>query len=163
MSDQEISATFENGSEERTLFDELAGLVPEERQAEYYTVIARTRTLSPNEEMLGILEAMGVLALLTRETPAVRLQTPTAAMLAALRRLMSSNLSENFSVPESPCERRCQGEASGGNISDFVGLLRLAGHVASRHPMERDRRVDQFPERWRIHPFRPYRKAKQGG
>ena len=43
---------------------------PEERQAEYYRVIAHTRTLSPNDEMLRILEAMGVLALLTRETPA---------------------------------------------------------------------------------------------
>jgi flagellar motor switch protein FliG len=57
-------------SENQTLFDELAGLVPAERQAEYYRVIAHTRTLSPNDEMLRILEAMGLLALLTRETPA---------------------------------------------------------------------------------------------
>ena len=57
-------------SESKTLFDELAGLVPAERQAEYYRVIAHTRTLSPNDEMLRILEAMGILALLTRETPA---------------------------------------------------------------------------------------------
>ena len=57
-------------SESQTLFDELAGLVPAERQAEYYRVIAHTRTLSPNDEMLRILEAMGILALLTRETPA---------------------------------------------------------------------------------------------
>ena len=69
MTDQEILAPLEIGSEERTLFDELASLVPEERQAEYYRVIAHTRTLSPNDEMLRILEAMGVLALLTRETP----------------------------------------------------------------------------------------------
>ena len=70
MSDQEIVATAETQAETPTLFDELAGLVPEERQAEYYRVIAHTRTLSPNDEMLKILEAMGVLALLTRETPA---------------------------------------------------------------------------------------------
>lgn len=70
MSDQEISAPLEIGSEERTLFDELASLVPEKRQAEYYRVIAHTRTLSPNDEMLRILEAMGILALLTREMPA---------------------------------------------------------------------------------------------
>jgi hypothetical protein len=70
MNDQEISVPLEIGSVERTLFDELASLVPEERQAEYYRVIAHTRTLSPNDEMLRILEAMGVLALLTRETPA---------------------------------------------------------------------------------------------
>ncbi len=69
MNNQETLATAETEAETRTLFDELAGLVPEERQAEYYRVIAHTRTLSPNDEMLRILEAMGVLALLTRETP----------------------------------------------------------------------------------------------
>ena len=69
MNDQEILLTAEAEGEPRTLFDELAGIVPEERQAEYYRVIAHTRTLSPNDEMLRILEAMGVLALITRETP----------------------------------------------------------------------------------------------
>ena len=69
MTDQEILVPLEIRSEERTLFDELASLVPEERLTEYYRVIAHTRTLSPNDEMLRILEAMGVLALLTRETP----------------------------------------------------------------------------------------------
>jgi hypothetical protein len=69
MNDQGISAPIGIGSEEQTLFDELASLVSEERQAQYYRVIAHTRTLSPNDEMLRILEAMGVLALLTRETP----------------------------------------------------------------------------------------------
>jgi len=69
VNNQETLATAETEAETRTLFDELAGLVPEERQAEYYRVIAHTRTLSPNDEMLRILEAMGVLALLTRETP----------------------------------------------------------------------------------------------
>ena len=64
MSNQEILVTVETEGEPQTLFDELAGLVPEERQAEYYRVIAHTRTLSPNDEMLRILEAMGVLALL---------------------------------------------------------------------------------------------------
>jgi hypothetical protein len=54
---------------EPTLFDSLARLVPEELQAEYYRVLAHTRTLSPDDEMLRILEAMGILALLTRHTP----------------------------------------------------------------------------------------------
>jgi len=52
-----------------TLFDSLARLVPEELRAAYYRVLAHTRTLSPDDEMLRILEAMGVLALLTRHTP----------------------------------------------------------------------------------------------
>ena len=54
---------------EPTMFDSLARLVPEELQAAYYRVLAHTRTLSPDDEMLRILEAMGILALLTRHTP----------------------------------------------------------------------------------------------
>jgi hypothetical protein len=54
---------------EPTLFDSLARLVPDELQAAYYRVLAHTRTLSPGDEMLRILEAMGILALLTRYTP----------------------------------------------------------------------------------------------
>jgi hypothetical protein len=75
-------------SESQTLFDELAGLVPAERQAEYYRVIAHTRTLSPNDEMLRILEAMGILALLTRETPA-----EIAAERKLLRKILESSAS----------------------------------------------------------------------
>ena len=54
---------------EPTLFDSLARLVPEELQTAYYRVLAHTRSLSPDDEMLRILEAMGILALLTRHTP----------------------------------------------------------------------------------------------
>ena len=54
---------------EPTTFDSLAHLVPDELQAAYYRVLAHTRGLSPDDEMLRILEAMGVLALLTRHTP----------------------------------------------------------------------------------------------
>ncbi len=68
--DQELLNVTGTESPSQTLFDELAGLVPAERLAEYYRVIAHTRTLSPNDEMLRLLEAMSVLALLTRETPA---------------------------------------------------------------------------------------------
>jgi len=50
---------------EPTLFDSLARLVPEDLQAAYYRVLAHTRTLSPDDEMLRILEAMGILALLS--------------------------------------------------------------------------------------------------
>lgn len=67
--DQEVInlAGAESGSQ--TLFDELAGLVPPERQTEYYRVIAHTSTLSPDDEVLRVLEAMGILVLLTREMP----------------------------------------------------------------------------------------------
>ena len=54
---------------ESSMFDSLARLVPDELQVAYYRVLAHTRTLSPDDEMLRILEAMGTLALLTRHTP----------------------------------------------------------------------------------------------
>jgi hypothetical protein len=54
---------------EPTTFDSLARLVPDELQVAYYRVLAHTRGLSLDDEMLRILEAMGVLALLTRHTP----------------------------------------------------------------------------------------------
>lgn len=55
---------------EPSLFDSLSRLVPNELQREYYRVLAHTRTLNPDDEMLRILEAMGILALITRHTPA---------------------------------------------------------------------------------------------
>jgi len=97
MNDQEIMAA-DTQAETVTLFDELAALVPEERQAEYYRVIAHTRTLSPNDEMLRILEAMGVLALLTRETPAA---------IAAERKLLRKIL-ENSASQASEVEKRME-------------------------------------------------------
>ena len=55
---------------EQSLFDELAELVPLKRRAEYFRVLAHMQTLGPNDEMLRILQAMGILTLLTRQTPA---------------------------------------------------------------------------------------------
>jgi hypothetical protein len=93
MSDREILVTVETEGEPQTLFDELAGLVPEERQAEYYRVIAHTRTLSPNDEMLRLLEAMGVLALLTRETP-----TEIASERKLLQRILETSATQASAV-----------------------------------------------------------------
>jgi hypothetical protein len=87
--DQELLKLAGAESESKTLFDELAGLVPAERQAEYYRVIAHTRTLSPNDEMLRVLEAMGMLALLTRETPA-----EIATERKSLRKILESAVSK---------------------------------------------------------------------
>jgi len=91
--DQELRNVGGVESGNQTLFDELAGLVPAERQAEYYRVIAHTRTLSPNDEMLRILEAMGILALLTRETPA-----EIAAERKSLRKILEASASQANAV-----------------------------------------------------------------
>ena len=87
--DQELLNLAGAESESKTLFDELAGLVPAERQAEYYRIIAHTRTLSPNDEMLRVLEAMGILALLTREAPA-----EIAVERKSLRKILESAVSQ---------------------------------------------------------------------
>jgi hypothetical protein len=70
MSSYPVAPTTQ-GTEERepTLFDSLSRLVPEELQTAYYRVLAHTRTLSPDDEMLRILEAMGILVLLTHQIP----------------------------------------------------------------------------------------------
>jgi hypothetical protein len=54
---------------EPTLFDSLGRVVPEELQTEYYRVLAHTLTLDPGDEMLRILAATGVQALITRYMP----------------------------------------------------------------------------------------------
>jgi len=91
--EQELLNLAGTESESKTLFDELAGLVPAERQREYYRVIAHTRTLSPNDEMLRILEATGILALLTRETPA-----EIAAERKSLRKILEASASQANAV-----------------------------------------------------------------
>jgi hypothetical protein len=96
---QEVVSPARAESESQTLFDELAGLVPAERQAEYYRVIAHTRTLSPNDEVLRVLEAMGILALLTRETP-----TAIAAERKSLQEILESALSKAAQVEKRMAE-----------------------------------------------------------
>jgi hypothetical protein len=100
--DQAALAFRETKAEGQTLFDELAGLVPAERRAEYYRVIAHTRTLSPDDEMLRILEAMGILALLTREMPA-----EIAAERESLRKILERSATQATAV-----EKRMAGYAS---------------------------------------------------
>ena len=100
--DQELLNLAGAESDNQSLFDELAGLVPAERQAEYYRVIAHTRTLGPNDEMLRLLEAMGLLALLTRETPA-----EIAAERKSLQKVLESSASQANAV-----EKRMAGYAS---------------------------------------------------
>jgi hypothetical protein len=54
---------------EPSLFDAIAELLPAQQREHFYRRMAHLRQLSPNDEMLQIAEAMGFLALVTRETP----------------------------------------------------------------------------------------------
>jgi hypothetical protein len=145
--DQELLNLAGTESETQTLFDELAGLVPPERQAEYYRVIAHTQTLSPNDEMLRVLEAMGILALLTRETPA-----EIAAERKSLRKILESwasqaiavekRMGEYASLPRiTPCSTAegignrfgptTHSEASGRERATVLPAVRSAGYGQS--------------------------------
>jgi hypothetical protein len=72
---------------EVSLFERLAQFVAAEHQTDHCRVLAHTRTLRPDDELLRILEAMGVFALVTCETPAavaderVRLQELPASAI----------------------------------------------------------------------------------
>jgi hypothetical protein len=145
--EQELPNLAGAESESKTLFDELAGLVPAERQAEYYRVIAHTRTLSPNDEVLRVLEAMGMLALLTRETPAA-----IAVERKSLQKILENALSKAGEVekrmaayssrPESRIAQLPQGignrfgpatysEAAGREPATVLPAVRSAGYDQS--------------------------------
>lgn len=64
-----LISQHEAATGEPSLFDSLSRLVPSELQREYYRVLAHTHSLGPDDEMLKILEAMGILTLITRHTP----------------------------------------------------------------------------------------------
>jgi hypothetical protein len=68
--DQAALAFRETEAEGQTYSTNLQAWGQQRRRAEHYRVIAHTRTLSPDDEMLRILEAMGILALHRREMPA---------------------------------------------------------------------------------------------
>jgi hypothetical protein len=73
------------------LFDETASLLPAEQREQFYRRMAHLEHLGPNDEILQIAEAMGFLALLTRQTPAqvaaerVKLEMLLQNIFAALK------------------------------------------------------------------------------
>ncbi len=96
MSDASLT-TIHTPAGEPSLFDSLSRLVPEELQKQYYRVLAHTRTLGPDDEMLRILEAMGVLALLTRSTPAdIACERERIAVLLSAHTESSANAKEEL-------------------------------------------------------------------
>ncbi len=129
MSMEPLFEQISSDAGEPTLFDRLARLVPAERQAEYYRVLAHTRTLNPDDEMLRILEAMGIMTLLTRETPQqiaaerVRFAELLEATLSKVERAQTST-SEYISalekrVSDLPSELRAGLDP--GKIAELLG------------------------------------------
>jgi hypothetical protein len=60
--------------EEESLFEAIAELIPPEYREKYYHRMAHLRRLNPNDEILQVCEAMGFLALITRQTPVLMAQ-----------------------------------------------------------------------------------------
>jgi hypothetical protein len=79
---------------EPSLFDAIADLLPTGQREHFYRRMAHLRQLSPNDEMLQIAEAMGFLALVTRETPsaiAVERQKLETVLLKMMETLQSAH------------------------------------------------------------------------
>jgi len=56
------------------IFDEIAKYVPEAHRQEYWRMVAKFRQLKPDDEILNIILAMGILTLLLRELPTVLIE-----------------------------------------------------------------------------------------
>ena len=52
-----------------SIFDRIAKLLPADSREHFYRRMAHLRDLSPEDDMLQIAEAMGFLALITRQIP----------------------------------------------------------------------------------------------
>jgi hypothetical protein len=79
---------------EPSLFDAIADLLPSAQREQFYRRMAHLRQLSPNDEMLQIAEAMGFLALVTRETPSAiagERQKLEAVLLKMMETLQSAH------------------------------------------------------------------------
>jgi hypothetical protein len=50
-------------------FDDLAKYVPEQHLAEFWRMVSRLRQLRPDDEILNIFQAMGVMTFILRDLP----------------------------------------------------------------------------------------------
>src|SRR5690348_1032917 len=81
-----------------TLFDRIADLLPVDLRENFYRRMAHLRQLGPNDDILQIAEAMGYLALVTREVPAevaterVKLEALFEETVTALKLVHDSTL-----------------------------------------------------------------------
>jgi CHASE3 domain sensor protein len=72
---------------EPSLFDAIADLLPQEQREPFYRRMAHLREMTADDPMLQIIEAMGFLALITRETPG-----KITAEREAIERILSQSL-----------------------------------------------------------------------
>ena|SRR5215813_12180259 len=83
-------------TQDPSLFDAIAELLPAERREHFYRRMAHFRQIAPNDDILQIAEAMGFLALIIRETPTLiaeerqRFDTLLADTLAFVRNTLDS-------------------------------------------------------------------------
>jgi len=98
-----------------TLFDRIAALLPVENRQEFYRRMAHLRNLGPNDEILQVAEAMGYLALITRQVPAeiAAERTKIEALLRTARADLAQSLDVNRITATLAESLRQQFEASG--------------------------------------------------
>jgi hypothetical protein len=122
----------ENADEYQSLFDTIAKQVPEGLQTEYYRLLAHIKQLSPDDEILRIVQATGFLTLLTRQVP-----QEVAAEREKLDQLLLQDL------PEALARER---EELAAILSDSASKIQDAAAMTSQYHSELEDRLNRLPE-----------------
>ena len=115
-----------------TIFDHIARLLPPDLREHFFRHVAHLRDLSPNDDMLLIAEAMGFLALLIRETPAL-----IAVQRQALEQLHQNIIQSNRQIEDrlldlpSEIEAGINGDAIAAKIADSIRQSFLQNQFAA--------------------------------
>jgi hypothetical protein len=122
-----------------TLFDRIAALLPFENRQEFYRRMTHLRNLGPNDEILQLAEAMGYLALITRQAPVeiaaerTKIEELLEKAMAELEHSLNAHniaalLSESLRAPR--CRHGCLLSLCG---AEFRRLAACGWHGKLRH------------------------------
>ncbi len=120
-----------SSSSDRDLFSEISVYVPESHLSAFWSLAAYLRQLPPDDEVLRVCQAMGVLTLITRQIP-----TELIAERKELRRMFGNihaemALSEK-SIQTSVIELRQIASTIAGNAETVRRSIAQAGEVTTR-------------------------------
>ena len=122
----------DNADEYESLFDAIAKQVPEGLQTEYYRLLAHLKQLSPDDEMLRIVQVTGFLTLLTQQVP---------QQIAAEREKLDQLLLRD--VPDALAKER--GELA-TILSESASQIQDAAAMTSKYHSELEDRLNRLPE-----------------
>jgi len=122
----------DNADAYESLFDAIAKQVPEGLQTEYYRLLAHLKQLSPDDEILRIVQVTGFLTLLTQQVP---------QQIAAEREKLDQLLLRD--VPDALAKER--GELA-TILSESASQIQDAAAMTSKYHSELEDRLNRLPE-----------------